>query len=86
MKSGAVCKTPFAGFTRAMFSSRGKWEREACGRDKEDPYSQEWVLGINNGSPEGSWSWILGQTEQSTCSSAQQPLPVQFISAPKLLR
>lgn len=58
MKSGAVCKTPFGKFTKTMFSSRGKWEREACGRDKEDPYSREWVLGINNGSPEGLGSWV----------------------------
>lgn len=42
MKSGAVCKTPFGEFTKTMFSSRGKWEREACGRDKEDPYPREW--------------------------------------------
>lgn len=45
MKSAVVCKMPLRGFRKTMLSSRRKWEREACGRDNKDPYSQRVGLG-----------------------------------------
>lgn len=91
MKSGAVCKRP-SGDLKVAQKNNVEF-KAGSGRDKpvseitKGPFPQRWVLGTNHGS-EGSWSWILGQTKTIHLEtlSTQQPLPAQFISAPKLLR